>query len=498
MAATPQFGFAYYGGTIPGAITDNGSQFTNEDRLFLDRALKALETADRHQLPDPPALANIPTLALSETGGSLPGGQILSYRIGLVGLDGFERAASAEVSIATPPILSPPDAPTLRDGTGTLATGLYYYALTAKGADQESVLSPAITISVIADTGGVYIDAPADTQGVALQIWRRKDTESGWSRISLIAASGTYLDDGSVAADPCSCDPGKQPPSINRGTASAAVTITLTGDALAAAQTNTIKSWRIYRTNVPGYYGSTSLVHDVVEYDTLDGSAGPLLTSWVDDGTSLVNGSPSLGNRVLRPTPYVIQTGDSVPALPANYAAGYPFFDGTALHVATGTDWARIGPRIGGHLLFGAGAPIATDGAAGDFWLHTGDGPVLYGPKGADDTWPLVGAVSRPALLNGSGAPTASTGQAGDFWLRTGDSPALYGPKTAGGAWPSSPIDLGGTSTAAGTGSAVLTSPNGSRYRLTVADDGTLSTVATLEPGTPAQPQNITATQEQS
>jgi hypothetical protein len=108
-----------------------------------------------------------------------------------------------------------------------------------------------------------------------------------------------------------------------------------------------------------------------------------------------------------------------------------------------------------GHtILNGAGAPDATIGHDGDFYLDTAAN-VLYGPK-ANGSWPangvsLVGAPGPagpqglvgplgPAgadghtILNGTGAPGVSVGHDGDFYLDT-IADVLYGPK-AGGTWP--------------------------------------------------------------
>lgn len=95
-------------------------------------------------------------------------------------------------------------------------------------------------------------------------------------------------------------------------------------------------------------------------------------------------------------------------------------------------------------ILSGTGAPAATLGKDGDFYIAT-DTATLYGPKAAG-AWPagisLKGAPGDPGepgptgstILSGTGAPTAALGADGDFYVAT-DTSTFYGPKTAG-TWP--------------------------------------------------------------
>ena len=106
-------------------------------------------------------------------------------------------------------------------------------------------------------------------------------------------------------------------------------------------------------------------------------------------------------------------------------------------------------------ILNGTGAPSATIGVDGDFYIDTAS-TTLYGPK-TSGTWAagvsLIGATGAAgvagsagtagaagvagkdgkSLLNGSGAPTAAIGNDGDFYIDT-TANKIYGPKTSG-AW---------------------------------------------------------------
>jgi head-tail adaptor len=91
----------------------------------------------------------------------------------------------------------------------------------------------------------------------------------------------------------------------------------------------------------------------------------------------------------------------------------------------------------GSAILCGDGAPSASTGVDGQFYLdieaHDFYGPKTGGAWGAGTS--LVGAPGADGLtvLNGAGAPGAELGADGDFYIDTADH-AIYGPK-ADGAW---------------------------------------------------------------
>ncbi|MDD2815568.1 MAG: hypothetical protein PHP00_07485, partial [Thiotrichaceae bacterium] len=120
-------------------------------------------------------------------------------------------------------------------------------------------------------------------------------------------------------------------------------------------------------------------------------------------------------------------------------------------------------------ILNGTGAPSASIGVDGDFYIDTA-ATVFYGPK-TSGAWStgvsLIGAAGAPgpagtagtagvagatgqdgkSLLNGSGAPTAAIGNDGDFYIDT-TANTIYGPKTSG-AW-SAGVSLIGAAGATG------------------------------------------------
>jgi hypothetical protein len=114
----------------------------------------------------------------------------------------------------------------------------------------------------------------------------------------------------------------------------------------------------------------------------------------------------------------------------------------------------------GSKIYSGTGAPAASLGNNGDFYLDK-QSYLLYGPK-TNNAWgtPILlqgaqgiqgpqGPAGIPGsqILSGNGAPSASIGSTGDYYLdkSTGN---LYGPKTAGG-W-GNPVSLKGANGAQG------------------------------------------------
>ena len=129
---TPRFGFSFFGGSVAGALTDDGSAFTMRDRLALDHILEALEghqhsnPAGGQRVPDP---TGIPAATLL-TGGTLGAGQTLYYAVTFVDRHGLETASSDEIAIETATIVATPASPDAVTATGgTLTPGLYYYAV---------------------------------------------------------------------------------------------------------------------------------------------------------------------------------------------------------------------------------------------------------------------------------------------------------------------------------------------------------------------------------
>lgn len=304
---TPRFDLAYFGGTVDGSLGEDGGKFTEADRLRIDRVLAALETHDHDggaRLADPSAA---PGATLATSGGSLPGGVTYSYVVTYVDQYGLESAPSAEVSIATGSLLSTPATPGLNTASGgTLAPGLYQYALTAHdGSGGETPLGPVASITV-SDwrTVHVHFVLPAGASGVS--VWRQGPTESYFTRIATNVSTTPHVDDGSVAADPCACDPENLPPSTNTSASSNKITITApTGDLVEPTQA---RRWRIYRTTSAGVYGGYSLLADIAD-TVADPPVTQLVESYVDDGTTpLTAGTPPSSSTTLEPSAPIDQS----------------------------------------------------------------------------------------------------------------------------------------------------------------------------------------------
>lgn len=306
MGLTQRFGLSWFGGSEPGSISDDGSKFTLDDRQLLDRVLAAYETHTHDRpdagtrLEDPEAA---PTATASTTGGTLEGGRTYYYSIGLVDQFGLETRISDEASVTTEAGPGTPDAPQGESQVGgTLAPGMYYYAVTAlTPTGTETTLSPSTLVTVLDGEGSVLLQMPDKETGVAqFRVWRQRSGEAGFTKIGL--ASGLdFLDDGSVASDPCACDPGNLPPRRNQASLTNSVTVTLSAaDAARIADPNTgIQSWRLYRSDVSGSYSADALVTEVVERTDPNDPASPLVTSWVDEGAPLLPGRPKLVSQTL-------------------------------------------------------------------------------------------------------------------------------------------------------------------------------------------------------
>ncbi|PZF77565.1 hypothetical protein DK847_09680 [Aestuariivirga litoralis] len=73
--------------------------------------------------------------------------------------------------------------------------------------------------------------------------------------------------------------------------------------------------------------------------------------------------------------------------------------------------WVLVGTN-GNTIKSGAGAPLSTQGAVGDFWIDT-TSKVVYGPKTASG-WPLLGtSMIGPQGAKGSTGPAGATGAPG-------------------------------------------------------------------------------------
>jgi hypothetical protein len=354
MALTPYYGFSFFGGNTPGALTDDGAKFTGADRILLDRMLNALATSNRHQrdyqsVNDPAT----PTAVVDDDGG-LPAGATYYYVVTYVDADGLESLPSAQVMVTTPVAIPPPDSPTLTDEDGdgvplggALEPGLYFYALTALAGDEESIMGPQVSITLIDEGSSVEITLP-DPPGVGLdaQIWRMAAADVGWTRIGTTTFTGaaTFVDDGSVPANLNSDDPSQAPPATNTGQDIYSVTVTLNATDQALATDRDITAWRLYRTETSGAWPAASLVQHVVDTTDPSGQNDPafgLVIEFTDDGDILLDGLPPTTSQAMTLAPYVFDHVDVLPDA-ADYPEFYPLVFDNRIYTNVAGVWTQL------------------------------------------------------------------------------------------------------------------------------------------------------------
>jgi hypothetical protein len=85
-----------------------------------------------------------------------------------------------------------------------------------------------------------------------------------------------------------------------------------------------VKGWRIYRSQVPGTYTGSNLVHEVVEPTTVGGS--DLRNTWVDTGTALQLGAPQSNSSTFDQPPMLL-AGAFAPEQAATNLCTNPSFE---------------------------------------------------------------------------------------------------------------------------------------------------------------------------
>lgn len=507
---TPYYGLNYFGPGTPGSITDDAGKFTLGDRLLISRILKALESHDHKggaALADP---TGTPPLALETIGGQLPGGVNVYYRISYIDQFGLETAASPEGVQATPTPIQPPVAGTLvavaltTSGPG-LATGNYSYALTALSGTDETPLGDTADVTTSGDLPCVDITFPdpEDTQD-SWGIWRMGEHDAGWTKVDVVPIDQLdYVDDGTVPANACACDPAFAPPTENVTSSTNLITVSVPDPDLVALVPSTVKRWRLYRTYTSGSYPSNSLVAEVVTTVNEDGTGG-LVTSFDDDGTTnLLPGAPLEISQCLTPSVALSGGGGGAGAgalqvRSTDGAAGWAVsctFDGslvtdpsevpvgthdvylTAPNSATwkltvnpdGSLQTTLGAPASGDQTFTSGVPISTPDATLAYLLTVGnDGALITTAMGvAHDggggaSGGMAGFVQNPILTSPGGSTFVLNASADGHLL----------------SQPAGTVALLGTQYTIGNG-PVLIAPDLTTWRVLVGDDGAVVTVAT-------------------
>lgn len=136
---TERFGLSYFGGPVPGSLTQDGAKFTLFDPQVVDRVLAALEDHAHTggvRVEDPGTQADdAPDATLATTGGALPAGRTFYYSFSYLDRYGLETARSAEAEIVTEaPIETPlPPSLTKRDPQTAVRSGQLLARVAAVG-----------------------------------------------------------------------------------------------------------------------------------------------------------------------------------------------------------------------------------------------------------------------------------------------------------------------------------------------------------------------------
>lgn len=449
-ARTPRFGLNYFGGGIPGSLSEQGGKFTNIDRLLIDRVLSALEFHDHgggERLDDP---TGTPSVDLQVGGGTLAGGVTYYYKVSYIDQFGLETAASDEVSVVMPSKVSIPTNPGLNAiSGGTLDEGPHLYGVTAHDASGETPLSQVSSVTV-SDWKTVEVTPTMPTGATEISIWRQGPFDAGFTRLTTQSDTSMFVDDGSIQPDPLACDPDKAPPSSNTTGSSGAVTVTApTGDLV---QPTLARRWRIYRTTTSGAYDAESLLAEVTATEAED--ATQLVQEFLDDGTvTLATGMPLQSSTTLQPSEAISGGGGASGAtvllrsvggvvwrltatrggsietrlMPVPTGAEEFFADeGIGLHDDTGALW-RVTVTDAGQVVttsvtdipgevdyeFGRGPELATVDGAVSWGLGIQDDGTLT-TYGQDDSTVVEGVGVRRFIVSET-EPTSP--DEGDVWL---------------------------------------------------------------------------------
>ena len=292
MGRTQNFGFSKFG--PEGRISDDAYKFTNKDRVMLDTLLYTLFQHDHREVAAPiSSPQQQPSLTLATSGGAIPAGTDLYYGISFVDTFGNETAISPLAYVRSPDPLEPPGTPTLTTSStgGTLAGGTYRYAVafyqstggTTRAPNDQSIIVPTTTSTNTITVG--LETPPAGADGWV--IYRKAPGEDEFFFLVQVAAGATpptsWTDDGTVSPD-CA----KRRPLTNTTNSLNSVTVAINTQDLPLP--SNVGAWRIYKTTTNGVFGSRNLLAHVT--DTVTEGGADLVTSYVDTGVSLSEGTP--------------------------------------------------------------------------------------------------------------------------------------------------------------------------------------------------------------
>jgi subtilisin-like proprotein convertase family protein len=197
------------------SLAADGYSFQTRNPVVIDRLLRIGAVAHRHDghaaLADPTAA---PTVATTDTGGTLPSDTAIYVCYTLVDQYGGETLATDPQIITTQAgLAAPDDSPTLAldHSAGSLLAGAYYYQITVTdGLGGETSLGPTDVITI--DPG--YPNSRITVSGLAAlvtaaggagwRLWRMID--GGPLREVAEGTADSVVDDGSLCPD-CSAEP---------------------------------------------------------------------------------------------------------------------------------------------------------------------------------------------------------------------------------------------------------------------------------------------------
>jgi hypothetical protein len=299
---------------------DESYKFVQADRDLLDHL--AWLGAEGHHHTGGGAGANAPTDALLvqlvTTSGTLPAGVRFYYKFTMVDSAGLETAASPEVFINTPSLVTSPGSPTLTYANtgGALNPGNYYYVLSAYTGTSiyETPATNPEFLSVIGTTAtnAVTVTFPALPSGATgFNVYRQAPGGPGYFFITSIDMSGVnpptnWIDTG---ATPPNCD--RTRPTVNTTRQTNSVVLSLPG---VSPTLQPGQSWRIYRTSTANDY-SNSLLAEINN-----------ATQYADTGTATTSGQPP-STSVAVGAPPQVQLSDSSDVqghLPLSRVSAFP------------------------------------------------------------------------------------------------------------------------------------------------------------------------------
>lgn len=380
----------------------NGSKFTDEDRVILDRLLYLALTGHHHlgageSQADP---TDPPELTLSDSG-ALPAGERIYYVYTLVDVNGGESAPSPESWVDTPAPVAEPAVVSLSRLTtgGSLLPGAYFYTLSAYTTSNtlDTRASNIATISIPAGTNTNQItinlpDLPSGADG--FNIYRRKPGTAEYFYLDSVDMTvdpepTTYVDDGSVEED---CD--RRPSSSNSTNSDNSVVITFPGGTPTIPEGFT---WKIYRSYASGEYFDSLLAWVVEETEEM---SGIILTEFTDTGQATSPGSPPPSSQITTDPDKVDLETETQGLLPPSRLASFPV---CVEFTMPGTTEVMEGPEVWwcpwGHLLVDSiRANVGWDEGAGTMSVPSTSDVELSVMHSSDSgaTWEATGTLKIP------------------------------------------------------------------------------------------------------